>query len=314
VSLINSPLLSFELEKDIRAGVAAHNEEQNIGQLLDVLTSIQLFRHITVVSSGSTDTTNAIVQERSRNDPRIKLIEETTRSGKSNAVNRLIRESPCDILVFMSGDTIPTKESVDCLLKWFDDPNVGAVSAKPVPVNPKKGFGYVAHIMWSAHWNYMWNLTLSKKLVHVSGEMCAFSTQALSHIPHDIINEDSYLAIASKTKGLKILIDPNAIVYMRAPTNIVELINQRRRVIAGHKQILKRTSHFPTVLVTSWWKNLPEFARTAAAVFREFRLRLFLWGVVLLQSETVAFALTVGHLGRTMRSPWEPLTSTKRVS
>lgn len=300
---------------DVSVGVSAHNEERNIKQLLEALAAVPFLEEIIVVSSGSTDRTDPIVKERALIDSRVKLIIQPARLGKVKAVNAIIDACGSDVLVFMSADTLPSAETVASLIRWFEDPTVGAVSARPVPVNKKKGFGYVAHIMWSAHWRYLWNLASSGNLAHVSGEMCAFRVTLLATLPEDVINEDAYMAtVTAKRKGFRILLDPNAVVYMKAPTSVVELIEQRRRVVAGHRQVVEKTGHVPTVLAASWWMYPSATISTALAVFREFGLRLCVWGLVLLLCELLAFALTSRVFGNKTHLPWKTLKSTKSVT
>lgn len=297
----------------VTVGICAYNEEKNIGQLLHAIRSVTLVAEIIVVSSGSTDRTDSIVSEKARNDPRIRLLQEAVRAGKAKAVNTLIDSCRSDVLVFVSADTLPANGSIPRIVQWFEDPTVGAVSARPVPVNPKKGFGYVAHIMWSAHWRFLWNLALSKKLAHVSGEMCAFSAKALRPIPQDIINEDAFIAATLTKKGFRAVLDRECIVYMKAPTNVPELIDQRRRIAAGHRQIVQRTGRIPTVFASSWRIYPFEAALTILGVFREFRIRTWLCALVLLICEVVAQLLAFGVFGQSEHVLWKPLKTTKSL-
>jgi hypothetical protein len=83
--------------------------------------------------------------------------------------------------------------------------------------------------------------------------MCAFLTTLLAKLPEDVINEDAYMATIAECEGLGIFIDKDAIVHVKPPTSIVELADQKRRIAVGHKQVVKKTGYFPTVLATSWW-------------------------------------------------------------
>ena len=296
----------------VGVGVCAHNEERNISKLLGVLTSISLFETITIVSSGSTDATDQIVRERCLVDPRVQLIVEKDRGGKTSAINTLIERCHCDILVFVSADTIPTASGVLSLLRQFDDPNVAAASGRPIPVNPKKGFGITTHIMWAAHWNFLWNLSKRGKLAHISGEMCAITSRVMRNIPRDIINEDAYIALTAALMGFRSVFDPNAIVYMKAPSNVIELFEQRRRVIAGHKQVFVRTGLMPTVLPISWFKHPTAFVKTSASILRQFRFKTFFWASILLTCEFAAFMATT-RFARGLVYPWKPIPSTKTV-
>lgn len=298
----------------VAVGICAYNEEKNIGRLLEELATTPMLNEIIVVSSGSTDRTNRIVNERSSMDSRVRLIVEPARAGKAKAVNVIIHACRSDVIVFISADTLPERGSIARLVRWFEDPRIGAASARPVPVNCKRGFGHAAHIMWSAHWLYLWNLMLHGNLAHVSGEMCALSAKLLNPLPTEIINEDAYIAtIMKRTARRGVILDPSARVFIKAPTNVVDLIDQRHRVLAGHKQIRKTTGYFPTVLTASWWMYPLASIHTATAVFREFGLKVWAWGVVLLFCEVLANAFASGIFGHSTQLLWKPIRSTKRV-
>ena len=96
-------------------GVTAHNEEANIGKLLDGLLEQELYAvqisEIVVVASGCEDRTEEIVRAYAARDPRIRLIVQAAREGKSAAVNLIVREAREAIVVIESGDTLPRRGS-----------------------------------------------------------------------------------------------------------------------------------------------------------------------------------------------------------
>ena len=104
-------LLSFSI------GITIHNEERNIGRLLEVLRSQELesrgLGRVIVVSSGSTDRSDAIVAAVAADWPAVSLTTEPERRGKASAINRFLEEagtSP-DALVLMSGDVLPDRDA-----------------------------------------------------------------------------------------------------------------------------------------------------------------------------------------------------------
>jgi glycosyltransferase involved in cell wall biosynthesis len=72
-------------------GITAHNEEANIGQLLEAICYQRLhlveISEIIVVASGCTDRTEDIVREHAAHDPRIQLFVQEKREGKTSAIN-----------------------------------------------------------------------------------------------------------------------------------------------------------------------------------------------------------------------------------
>jgi biofilm PGA synthesis N-glycosyltransferase PgaC len=75
----------------VSVGVCAYNEEKNIEKALRAVLEQPLdgfsLKEVIVVSSASTDRTDAIVSEISRSDPRVTLVVQEKREGKTSAVN-----------------------------------------------------------------------------------------------------------------------------------------------------------------------------------------------------------------------------------
>ena len=98
-------------------GVTAYNEEGNIAHLLEALLDQHLhdveIAEIIVVASACTDRTVPIVREYLQRDPRIRLIEQERREGKTSAVNLFLAAAQSAICVLESGDTLPAKGSID---------------------------------------------------------------------------------------------------------------------------------------------------------------------------------------------------------
>src|SRR5207249_3357514 len=126
-------------------------EEANIGKLLDGLLEQELYAvqisEIVVVASGCEDRTEEIVRAYAARDPRIRLIVQAAREGKSAAVNLIVREAREAIVVIESGDTLPRRDSIENLVRPFRDPTVGMTGAQKVPVNASDQFvGYLSHL------------------------------------------------------------------------------------------------------------------------------------------------------------------------
>ncbi|MFO7536847.1 MAG: glycosyltransferase, partial [Chloroflexota bacterium] len=134
-------------------GIAAHNEEANIGKLLDRVLAQEFYTvdlaEIVVISSGSTDDTENIVREYMAKDGRIRLLIQEKREGKVAAVNLFIREAGEKILVLCSADLWPEYDAIEKLVAPLADPDIGMTSCRPVPVNdPATFMGFAAHLLW----------------------------------------------------------------------------------------------------------------------------------------------------------------------
>jgi poly-beta-1,6-N-acetyl-D-glucosamine synthase len=212
-------------------GVTAYNEEQNIGHLMEALVEQHLHRveiaEIIVVASACTDRTVPIVQQYMARDPRIKLIEQPKREGKTSAINLFLAEAKTDICVLESGDTIPHEYAVEHLVRMFADPTVGMVGAQKMAVDtPEHIVGLLSHL----------RLRMEHELcleIPRLGEMIAFR-KLFDYIPPEVAMDEAFVEAFVVQRGMSVRYAPDAIVYNTGPDNIADFVRQRRRNHAGH--------------------------------------------------------------------------------
>src|SRR5258708_17054450 len=139
--------------------IPAYNEERNIPHILQALitqkTNQILINKIIVVCSGCTDKTSQIVKRFIKKDKRIKLIEQTERSGKAAAINAFTQKANDHIIVIESADTIPDQKTIENLcMPFVEKYEVGMTGGAPIPINDRNTFlGYIIHSWWWFHRN-----------------------------------------------------------------------------------------------------------------------------------------------------------------
>ncbi len=218
-------------------GITAHNEEANIGQLLDAMLRQELkqvgISEIIVVASGCTDCTTDIVRQYAARDPRIILVEQATREGKTAAINLFLERARESICVLESGDTVPGPATIENLVKLFEDPCVGMTGAQKIPVNvPEHIVGYMSHL----------RLQLEHQLcleIPRLGELIAFR-KVFSRLPPDVAMDEAFVEALVIKRGLQVRYAPDAVVYNMGPTTLGEFVMQRRRNYAGHLHLRKK--------------------------------------------------------------------------
>lgn len=110
--------------------IAAFNEAACIREKIDT-TLAQRYPgplEVIVVSDGSTDATDAIVARHP--DPRVRLIRQDPRAGKSLALNRGAAAARGDVLVFTDANAMFGPDALGRLTAPFADPHVGLVSGQ----------------------------------------------------------------------------------------------------------------------------------------------------------------------------------------
>lgn len=244
--IVNPPKLKndgrFEVKGcySVSVGVMAYNEEKIIESCLKALLNQKMksgkIDEIIVVSSGSTDKTNRIVQEVSRKDERVKLIIEPERKGKANAINEFLQIAKGDIAIVESADTVTLPDTVEELIKPFADPQVGMSGAHPMPVNDKNTFvGFCVHKLWELHHS----LALEAPKC---GEMIAFRN-IVSRIPkYTAVDEATVEAIISEA-NLKLVYAEKAFVRNKGAETLRDFIKQRRRIASGHRYLKTTMGH-----------------------------------------------------------------------
>lgn len=226
-------------------GICAYNEEKNIGRLLKNILSHkskhQLVK-IIVVSSGSTDRTDAIIKSLQQKNNKIKLIIEAKRKGKWSAVNKILFENKSKFLVMTDADCLLADKAIDFLLAGFSR-GIGVVGGKTIPVNKGNGFwSYGARLRYQLfHFGALIGSDRGDHC-HLSGYLYAIRKGLVNSIP-PLICDDLYIGVQVKKKGFRIIYQPNAQVYIKHPTNLRDFIHQRVNIRLGHLQIKKMTKH-----------------------------------------------------------------------
>lgn len=283
-------------------GICAYNEEDNIGYLLKNLTLEQDLPtncRIVVVCSGCTDRTPRIVKEFQKRDARIKPIIEKVRGGKANALNKIfkIARESAEVLVLVNADALPKRGSITKLISRLEGSNAGAVFAQPVPIKKLHSFCYeIVRVIWRLH--HIISLLKPK----LSGELCAIRTSCLQEIPENVATDEPYIDLTIRKKGYDILYVPGAVVYIRHPKNVADLLKHRKRIQAGHMQLRNATG---VKVSTSSFGNVLH----AISALRPTEVFYMLLGGFL---EMIAYfqariALSKGKVPYI----WEPIKSTK---
>jgi cellulose synthase/poly-beta-1,6-N-acetylglucosamine synthase-like glycosyltransferase len=219
----------------------AHNEEDNMAALLERTAKerppgIEITR-ILVVSSGSTDRTDSIVQDFMGTDPRVLLLVQPQRLGKNAAINLFLKECAAeDFVVLLSGDILPESGAIGKLLLSLSDEEVGMAGGRPMPDNSKHCFfGFASHLIWEIHHRIALK---SPKL----GEAVAFK-KVVDSLPEDLAVDEAALEALILKKGFRLHYCPDAIIRNRGADNLEDFLKQRRRIQVGHLHLRKKLGY-----------------------------------------------------------------------
>jgi cellulose synthase/poly-beta-1,6-N-acetylglucosamine synthase-like glycosyltransferase len=232
-------------------GVCAYNEERRIKTLLaDILDQKDLPQsaRVIVVASGCTDNTVSIVRDVANSNPRVELVEEKSRTGKTNAINLILANCSAEFIVLVSADIRLSKDSIGEMLRAVSDEGVAVVGGLPVVENSEDGaVAKSAAIIWRVMRRTMGELGSSGELPFVMGELYCFRTSLVGRIPSEVVNDDAYIATFARSKGFKVVHAAKANFILKVPSSIPDYVAQRRRVTYGHLLIKAQTGRSANV-------------------------------------------------------------------
>ncbi len=286
-------------------GITAHNEEPNIGKLLAAMIGQQLHKvqitEIIVVASGCTDQTVPVIQSYAAQDPRIHLIVQSEREGKTSAINQFLACAREEICVLESGDTLPRVDSIENLVRLFADPKIGMTGAQKIPVNvPEHIIGYMSHL----------RLQMEHQLcleIPRTGELIAFR-KVFSRLPPDVAMDEAFVEALVIRRGLQVHYAPDAVVYNMGPETLGEFIMQRRRNYAGHLHLVHKYGYKVSSLQTSRVLRIG-----LEEVWKALRLIWTLGMLALVEALARALGMYDYYIRRNKHVVWDIAWTTKKV-
>ena len=285
-------------------GITAHNEEANIGKLLECVLQQDLqttiLSEIIVVISGCTDNTEEVVREYMAQDGRIHLLVQEHREGKASAMNLFMEEADEEVLILSSADLQPAPDTLEFLVSPFADPELGLTACRPEPVNdPTTFMGFAAHLLWDLH--HQMNLHGFK-----AGEMIAFR-KVFTRIPQYTAVDEASVEPLIRGQGYIVRYIPEAIVYNKGPETASDFLRQRRRIYAGHLQLQQILGY--SVSTMSGFTVLSLLLQNLNWRPKQF---FWTWGVVALEITGRFLGWLDFRLNRE-HTVWEIATTTKEL-
>lgn len=241
--------------KIVSIGICAYNEARRISVLLDSLAGQSLptdfaVGEILVVASGCTDGTDRIVEERAKADPRLTLIREPERRGKSFALNEILSRYHGDVLVLVNADARLLPGALFGLLQEFDgNDGIELACGFPSPdPSPNPVLDLIERVWWRLHNRTLQTLSDIGAGNHCCDELMAMRRGFADSIPRNVVNDGAYFGVLGSLRGITVRFCPSAIVIIETPSSLSGLVHQRRRIITGHHQVRSLLGRSPYTL------------------------------------------------------------------
>lgn len=214
--------------------IAAYNEESFIAEKIENTLSLDYPKEkmsIVVVSDGSTDNTDSIVQSFSGKGVELRRVE--GRVGKTEARNVAVLERTEEIIVFSDATAIYEKDAVRKLVSNFSDSTVGMVSGKLKYFDKSSSnTGTATKLYWSYELFIKNAQSRLRTLTGAVGCINAFRRELFFRLPANVI-EDFTFPLMIITQGKRVVFENEAIAYERTTQNSNQEYKMRLRVIRG---------------------------------------------------------------------------------
>lgn len=216
--------------------IAAHNEGDVLGPKIDTVRRAACGSdrlQILVVDDASTDDTVAVAQTAGA-----QVLSVPHRVGKSEAINRGVRESTGDIVVLSDASAMLDPVALRALVAPLGDPTVGVVSGA---IDYRGTNRAASGARW--YWRYedrirRWE-TASGSTVGVNGNLFAFRRADFEPLPPGTVNDEFTIAMRIAARGDRVVYAPNARCTDAASVDLNAERARRSRISAGRVQALR---------------------------------------------------------------------------
>jgi cellulose synthase/poly-beta-1,6-N-acetylglucosamine synthase-like glycosyltransferase len=185
---------------------------------------------IIVISDESEDGTDEIVQKIASQDPRVRLIRQVPRQGKTSGLNLAIPEATGEIVIFSDANSHYQQNAIRQLVDCFNDPEVGYVTGKMVYVNEEGnviGDGCSAYMKYENHLRSLEAKVSS--VVGVDGGIDAIRKSLYQPMNADQL-PDFVLPLKVVTQGKRVIYCESALLNEESLSNSQSEFRMRVRV------------------------------------------------------------------------------------
>lgn len=194
---------------------AAFNEQDHIGATIENKLRQDYppgLLDVIVVSDASVDGTDEIVRQIAAREPRVQLLRNEIRAGKTSGLNLAIPRARGEIVVFADANSIYRPDAIAKLVRNFADPQVGYVTGRMLYVNPD---GSLVGDGCSAYMRYENSLRAAEtrigSIVGVDGGVDAIRRELYRPMRADQL-PDFVAPLTVAEQGFRVIYDPDAVL------------------------------------------------------------------------------------------------------
>ncbi len=244
--LFPNPIRKAYQPRTITVLMAVNNGEKYLDSKFDSFFALdyppQLLDFV-VISDGSTDSSDAIVERIAAADPRVRLVR-VPRGGKCAALNAGLPHASGELLFMTDVRQALDPSSLRLLVACFADPKVGVASGG-LRIRSSESKGEQAVGMY---WRFeIWirdRLSDIDSIFGATGAIYAMRRELAVPLPTEALLDDMFLPLAAFFKGYRLVVERKAIAW-DVPTNLDEEFVRKVRTLGGNYQLL---GYYPQLL------------------------------------------------------------------
>ena len=225
--------------------ISAYNEEKVIRQRIENIKNLKYdFDKIELIigSDCSSDKTNEILQQQSKNYPWIKIELFNSRRGKAAVLNDLTALARNEILVFTDANSIFDEDTLINLTSGFSIEAIGGVCGRLVLEEPEGK--YEKSNKERLYWKYE---TILKKfegilgiLIAANGGIFAIRKKLFTKFPEKYaVTDDLFQTLAVLNQNYKFIYEYNSVAHEAVSKEVITEFNRKVRFAATNFQTIK---------------------------------------------------------------------------
>ncbi len=211
---IKRPVIKDDSVRSVSLIIAAYNEEKDIES--KIINSMELDYpkeriEIIVVSDGSTDKTDAIVESYKKDG--IKLLRVEGRKGKTAAQNFAVASVSGEIIIFSDATTVYEPDVIKKIIRPFADPSVGCVSGK-LSFRLRKDSHFGGEKNTSENYDQAVKKIESDIYSIYGANGCLYAVRRDLYEPiEEYLTSDFVIPLKIIQKGFRVVFEPEAVCY-----------------------------------------------------------------------------------------------------
>ncbi|HUD19859.1 MAG TPA: glycosyltransferase [Patescibacteria group bacterium] len=222
----------------VTIGLAAHNEEATIVQLLTSIAAQKqtgyTLTKVQIECDGCTDKTVEVARSFVNQIPGLVVHDNHDRKGQATRLNTIYKSVITDLFIGTDADVaLDNPHVLSELVKPFNNPIVMLVGGNDLPATPRN---FIERSL--AVYEYCWKDIVAQlpdpaNVHNLPGRLYAASASYIrtTQIPQGIFAHDHFLFLNAKKQHLKTAYADDAVVRYRVPSTLSDYISQMTRFI-----------------------------------------------------------------------------------